>query len=48
MNGPSIFFLQNSKEVIIFYQLTNQNSPENSIDTKFQEWRKVTSAYYLF
>ena len=48
MNGPSIFFLQNSKEVIIFHQLTNQNSPENSIDTKFQEWRKFTSAYYLF
>ena len=48
LNRPSFFFLQNSKEVINFHQLTNQNSPENSIDTKFQEWRKFTSAYSLF
>ena len=48
MKGPSIFFLQNSKEVIIFHQLANQNTPEISIDTKFQEWSKFTSANYLF
>ena len=48
MNEPSIFFLQNSKEVIIFHQLTNQNSPGNSIDIKFQEWSKVTSANVSF
>ena len=43
-----VCFSKNSEEVIIFPQLTNQNSQENSIDTRFQEWRKVTSAYYLF
>ena len=48
INRPSFFFLQNSKEVVNFHQLTNQNSPKISIDTKFQEWRKFTSAYYLF
>ena len=48
INKPSFFFLQNSKEVIIFHQMTNQISQEDSIDTRFQEWRKVESAYYLF
>ena len=45
---PSSLFSKNSEEVIIFQQLTNQTSPEVSIDTKFQESCKFTSTYYLF
>ena len=43
-----VFFSKNSEEVIIFHQLTNQNSTESTIDdTKFQQTCKPTSANYL-
>ena len=48
ISAPSNFLSKNSNEVLIFHQLTNQNFPERSIDTKFQESCKFTSAYYLF
>ena len=48
INRHSIFVLQKQRRSLYFYQLTNQNSPESSIDTKFQRSCKLTSAYYLF